>query len=330
MYYPQDYVGQLVRLRDLQRCSQFNGEMGRIMYPDCSNGRWVVDVLFRRSRPRLLALKGTNIELVNKEWQRTTGGRHGPFYQEVMIQKFGGPSRFPAPVSALRDIRSPPSKKILLSFWGKNVYEYMLGRLGPVMDACGNSRARLGLFQDFETCHRQAAIGMVYSDGTKCTQATPLENSNVSGYWWPVLMPRAQVPELEGYHMEKTPCRAIVVWCQAQAVSGSRPYHTHPDRVIVFDMPHGEPTEPEYTRESTVTFSDAGSDQNDTKPTEPEYTRESTVTFSDARSDQNDTNACNDDDDDAEWYMTENNADDDDWHVSSASGIPGPSCGPIR
>ena len=265
MYFPQDYVGQLVRLKNLQRCCQYNDEIGRIMYLEVGSGRWVVGVLFRGGNiPRPMSLKGGNLELVDDQWQRTTGSRRGPFNQNVMIQNFGGPSRFPAQVAALRNWRLPPSKETLLSFWGKNVYKYMQEMLGPVMDDCVSSRSGSGLFRDFESCGRRNTMGMVYSDGSKFTQAMPMDDPDSCGMFWPVLLPSDQVFSLERYHIGRTSCTAITVWCQAQAVSRSRPYHTHPDRVIIFSMPDPEPTEQEYSYQTTVTIEECQSDMGDT------------------------------------------------------------------
>ena len=160
MYFAQDYVGQLVRLKNLQRCCQYNDEIGRIMYLDVGSGRWVVGVLFRGGNiPRPMSLKGGNLEVVDDQWQRTTGSRRGPFNQNVMIQNFGGPSRFPAQVAALRNWRSPPSKETLLSFWGKNVYKYMEEMFGPVRAECASSRSGPGLLRDFEACGGRNPMG---------------------------------------------------------------------------------------------------------------------------------------------------------------------------
>ena len=106
---------------------------------------------------------------------------------------------------------------------------------------------------------------IVFADGTPQSQASPY-TEHEAGCWWPVLAV---------YY--DTSCTAIVAFCQAQALSLSRPYETHPTRVEWMPPPGAPPPQgpappppppppqpPAYVSHSSVTieevFSDTDSD----------------------------------------------------------------------
>ena len=68
-------------------------------------------------------------------------------------------------------------------------------------------------------CER-AQCGIVFSDGTKVTQADPYQDRGW-GVWWPCLfVPDASCPG------------QLVAYCQEQALSGGRAWPTHPSRMV--------------------------------------------------------------------------------------------------
>ena len=119
--------------------------------------------------------------------------------------------------------------------------------------------------RELTTCH-----AIVFADGTPQSQASPY-TSHEAGCWWPVLAI---------YY--DTSCTAIVAFCQAQALSLSRPYETHPTRVEWLPPPGAPPPQgpappppppsppppqpPAYVIHSSVTieevFSDTDSDKS--------------------------------------------------------------------
>ena len=92
-------------------------------------------------------------------------------------------------------------------------------------------------------------LAVVFADGTKHNQSAPYVQGE-HGYWWPVLA----VP----HHYIST---AMVVYCQAQALSDSRPYETHPSRVHFMQTPPWAvqsppppPQDPWFVHHTTVTI----------------------------------------------------------------------------
>lgn len=134
----------------------------------------------------------------------------------------------------------------------------MRSRLQPVMQQAGSSNKKLGLFREF--VDKDVEEGMVFTDGTKQTQAMP-STSGSPGLWWPVLVTAESVGKLgDG--------TTIAVWCQAQAVNGSRPYGTHPSRVCVF-LPH-DSHHPSFST-TTVRITEISSDGDSFVETDGEF-----------------------------------------------------------
>ena len=239
-------IGQLVTIHMLQRNPEYNGCKGRIL--SWKADRWLVSVLMREGGERRLSLKPANLEYVDAEWQRVTGSSKGPFQQNAMIRYFGAPARCPPPLTELSLLSKPPSWSQLVAFWGEEVYSYMCDRLPFVIDGAAGSNKGRGLFWEFENCGRRAALAMVFSDGSKQMQDAPPGGNCSWSMFWPVLVPADSVTS-----SAHTPGNnaAITTWCQAQALSGSRPYRTHPDRIFIISMP--VESIPAHVTTSTVT-----------------------------------------------------------------------------
>ena len=106
---------------------------------------------------------------------------------------------------------------------------------------------------------------MVFSDGSKGTQHAPLD-SCAGSMFWPVLVPMSYVEmnltqstcNLEWLPASQCTTLAIPTWCQAQALTGSRPYLSHPERIFIFISMPVEVPEPglsgDWVNASTVTI----------------------------------------------------------------------------
>ena len=86
-----------------------------------------------------------------------------------------------------------------------------------------------------EADSRGTGLHKVFSDGHKDTQHQPYSPGE-QGMFWPVLIPEDVAREiLEG--------RVIVIliptWCQAQVISESRPYLSHPSRIFLEEIHQG-------------------------------------------------------------------------------------------
>ena len=113
---------------------------------------------------------------------------------------------------------------------GKRIWSYMEERL-KVRMAKRDTKTRK-LVNAFWGRNLNLCRAVVFSDGTKQSQASPYRGDGWD-CWWPVLATYA----------DKT-CTMLVAFCQAQALSDSRPYETHPTRVVFIPAP---PTEPPAT-----------------------------------------------------------------------------------
>ena len=89
--------------------------------------------------------------------------------------------------------------------------------------------------------------------------------------FWPVLVPMSYVEiltqstcNLEWLPASQCTTLAIPTWCQAQALTGSRPYLSHPGRIfILISMEVPEPGPPgDWVHASTVTIEEVESDDN--------------------------------------------------------------------
>ena len=91
----------------------------------------------------------------------------------------------------------------------------MLKRLNEQLE----TQRQLGTMHAFRLMRPEC--GIVFSDGTKPTQRRAAVANEPCCSWWPVLFVRSPYEE-----------NAIIVWCQAQAQSGSRAWETDPTRVV--------------------------------------------------------------------------------------------------
>ena len=254
----REIIGKLVEIHSLKRNKYANGYKGCIQ--GAHGSRWLVHIFNPKT---MMAVNAENLCYLDEEWCKTTHVL-SCFNQNAMIQHFGAPGRYPPKLAELKDISKPPSWRKLLDFWGENVYEYMVDKLDSAIDSAANSNNRRGLFWDFENCNREVALAMVFSDGSKSTQHAPLD-SCAGSMFWPVLVPISYVEtsiqstcNLEWFPASLCTSAAIPTWCQAQAVSGSRPYLSHPSRILIRSSRPVEVLEPgppgHWVHASTVTI----------------------------------------------------------------------------
>lgn len=169
------------------------------------------------------------------------------------------------PAFHLTNLYQKPGTPAVYSWWGRSVYKFMLNELPKTMNEKQGSRRGMGDLWSFAAKYPQMnwaniednswGCGIVWSDGVKCTQTQALPTS--WGMWWPVIY----VPDC--YDTTGT---QLMVWCQDQALTGSRPWRTPKQRVIrlrgatqdavmtpvpVFVAPASPP---DYTMSSTVTI----------------------------------------------------------------------------
>ena len=253
-----EIIGKLVEIHSLKHDEYANGCKGRIQ--GAQGSRWLVHIFNLKT---MMAVKAENLYYLDEEWCKTTHVL-SIFDQNAMIHHFGAPGRYPPKLAELKDISKLPSLRKLLDFWGENVYEYMVGKLDSAMDSAASSNRGRGLFWHFENCNRKVALAMVFSDGSKSTQHAPLD-SCAGSMFWPVLVPMSYVEiltqstcNLEWLPASQCTTLAIPTWCQAQAVTGSRPYLSHPGRIFILISMPVEVPEPglsgDWVNASTVTI----------------------------------------------------------------------------
>jgi hypothetical protein len=100
-----------------------------------------------------------------------------------------------------------------MRFGGPDVFKFMVERLRKQL----YEQRRPGLLWNFHNVPPRC--GMVFSDGTKNTQISPNACGDW-GMWWPVIF----APE--------TTSTALVAYCQANALNGSRGWLTDPSRIV--------------------------------------------------------------------------------------------------
>ena len=264
-----EIIGKLVEIHSLkhEEYAKLNGCKGCIQ--GAQGSRWLVHIFNLKT---MKAVKAENLYYLDEEWCKTTHVLSS-FDQNAMIHHFGAPGRYPPKLAELKDISKLPSLRKLLDFWGENVYKYMVGKLGSAIDNTASSKKGRGLFWHFEKCNRKVALAMVFSDGSKGTQHAPLD-SCAGSMFWPVLVPMdngmaSSIPVQSTCNLEWLPASqcttlAIPTWCQAQALTGSRPYLSHPGRIfILISMEVPEPGPPgDWVHASTVTIEEVESDDN--------------------------------------------------------------------
>ena len=254
----REIIGKLVEIHSLKRNKYANGYKGCIQ--GAHGSRWLVHIFNPKT---MMAVNAENLCYLDEVWCKTTHVL-SCFNQNAMIQHFGAPGRYPPKLAELKDTSKLPSWRKLLDFWGENVYEYMVGKLDSAMDSAASSNKGRGLFWHFENCNRKVALAMVFSDGSKSTQHAPLD-SCAGSMFWPVLVPMSYVEiltqstcNLEWLPASQCTTLAIPTWCQAQALTGSRPYFSHPDRIFILISMRVEVPEPgppgDWVNASTVTI----------------------------------------------------------------------------
>ena len=241
------YVGAIVGIHGLQRETRFNGDRGVIVgWSD--SARWLVSILGRGgSRHHQIAIKPCNLFMVNKRWLDTT--QAGMFNQAAMLGDFKAPSPWDVPDFAVFTTREAPNLEVTQAFWGSQCYHFMKERLMQNLQEKRGSNKGMGLFREF--LDRPVDIGLVFSDGLKATQSSPI-NDNDAGSWWPAVFPAGSAGCLE----------LVSAFCQAQAVNGARPWPTHSTRIHVFRLVPA----PSYQMTSTVIIEEIDSDESDDEP----------------------------------------------------------------
>jgi hypothetical protein len=158
------------------------------------------------------------------------------FNQIDMLACFKAPWDYITPRhTELQLLHGPPDIRKLMAFWGPESFNYMVDRMRQQLVTQRHSNKGLGLMRSFEIPLNEVQFGMVYSDGTKDTQRTPMAaGQHEPGQWWPVLV----APSV--YNT----CTQLAVYCQAQALAGGRPWETDISRVCTFatDWLHSPPS----------------------------------------------------------------------------------------
>ena len=112
----------------------------------------------------------------------------------------------------------PPGTNEITSWWGSQVYPHMAARLVQKLATTWKKQGNLYWFRGSLA---QVRCGVVYGDGNNQTQLQP-RNAFIQNHqqWWPVLF---------------VPCDGmqLAVYCQDQALSNSKPWRTHPERVVL-------------------------------------------------------------------------------------------------
>ena len=233
-----EIIGKLVEIHSLKhkKYAKLNGCKGRIQ--GAQDSRWLVHIFNHKSDKTMKAVKAENLYYLDEEWCKTTH-MLSSFDQNAMIQHFGAPGRYPPKLAELKDISKLPSLRQLLDFWGENVYEYMVGKLDSAIASAASSKKGKRLFWHFEDC--EVVPAMVFSDGIKSTQHATLDScaGAAGSMFWPVLVPMSYVEilsqstcNLEWLPASHCTTLEIPTWCQAQALNGSRPYLSNPERIF--------------------------------------------------------------------------------------------------
>ena len=179
---------------------------------------------------------GPTIQLGKRQLHTIDEGWHTDmksrlFNKVGIMRHFQGPGSHKPPRHAEFRHRSVvPTGKMIEDFWGKKIWSYMEERLAVRMAKRETKTRKLvNAFwgRDLALCR-----AVVFADGTPQSQASPYRG-DAWDCWWPVLATYANET-----------CTTLVAFFQAQALSDSRPYETHPSRVVFIPAP---PTEPPAT-----------------------------------------------------------------------------------
>lgn len=171
-----------------------------------------------------LAIKSANLYKVSNNWLIAT--RSAAFSQVGMMQHFAAPGRYPPDLAVLKQ-RSAIADSVffkshVLEFWGPEVYCYMRKELPKCLANWRHSNKGMGA-----NAWAFASAGcnswhdvVLWSDGTSAGQQSSCSSQSApdGAMWWPALC----CHETDG---------RIVTWCQAFALSKSRPWICHNSRV---------------------------------------------------------------------------------------------------
>ena len=173
--------------------------------------RWIVNI---SDGPRL-ELGNSNLHTVRDGWHEDM--KKKLFDKTGIMRHFKGPGSPQPPRHAESTSRyKVPTRQMMLDFWGKDVYNLMETRLTHRLSLPQPKLTNYFWGKDLKTCH-----AIVFTDGTRYNQANPYRQ-NEHGYWWSVL----------AVYYDNSCCTDMVDYCQAQALSHSRPYMTHSSRVV--------------------------------------------------------------------------------------------------
>ena len=157
----------------------------------------------------------TSLRMVPDIWLSEVSHKR---YRPIQIMnEFQGPdlTREIVPESRFSQM-TPPGTNEITSWWGSQVFNHMAARLVQKLATTWKKQENLYWFRG-----NLVRCGVVYGDGNNQTQLQP-RNAFIQNHqqWWPVLF---------------VPCDGmqLAVYCQDQALSNSKPWRTHPDRVVL-------------------------------------------------------------------------------------------------
>jgi hypothetical protein len=161
----------------------------------------------------------SEMRVVPTTWLKEVNCRR--YDKHSIMVLFEGPG-LSAAVTSLETFTScshPPGTDAVLSWWGPKTFLVMYEKLQTMLHHIQRSPQELGYFRD-----EQVRCGIVFSDGDKNTQLTP--RAKPMAYfqqWWPALFVARNGSGEDQF---------VAVLCQAQALSGSRPWKTDRGRVV--------------------------------------------------------------------------------------------------
>ena len=174
----------------------------------------------------ILRCRRLDLRMIPASWMEEARNRSYDF--GGITGRFQGPCLLKPVVSCKRFClpHDPPRSSDVHSWWGNQTYLVIASRLQQLLER--RSRKGLGeLMSHFRSSLSQWKAGVVYADGSKDTQLLPKTAMlDLQGYslgrqqWWPVVFVQDQS------HPQR-----VIALCQAQALSGSRPWSTDISRV---------------------------------------------------------------------------------------------------
>ncbi len=212
-------IGRYVVLHGLKREEDLNGVKGIVT--GYQKDRWNVTFL---DQARVVAIRCENIAFVNINWIDEV--RAGPMRNSMvsMMLHFKAPGAWmPPPFTVFTDAMNHPTLEMTKDWWGTNVFSFTTSVLQRQI---ATRQKRGALLWAFAAAFQRGEVrmGMIYSDGTKQSQQSPLEERPIGQCWWPCL--------LCSYDSQ---CTDIVAYCQGMALQGSRPWTVNVSRVFLFN-----------------------------------------------------------------------------------------------